>query len=199
MTSRLRTALSLTATVLAAAVVGVLLLRPVLTALMERNSVHNGPWRTSATTGSADGNPWERAAVAVGGLYAMRRDEAIYFTAFTDSEGALLRGECRYRVDGPTPPARWWSLTAYGEDHYLVPNAANRYAVNGRSLPSASRDRIELVLTADAADAAQHADRLPVPAQGPFSVTLRLYNPPPELAASLAQVTLPTIHREACA
>lgn len=199
MNARLRSALTLSGTVLSAAVAGVLLLRPVLTTLMERNSVHNGPWRTSATTGSAEGNPWERAAVAVGGLYALRREEAIYFTAFTDSTGEPLRGECRYRLEGPTPPARWWSLTAYGADHFLVPNTAGRYAVNGHSLPSAARERIELELSADADAAATRPDLLPVPPRGAFSVTLRLYNPPSELAEQLASVPLPRIQRGDCA
>ena len=190
--------LKIVGTVLAAAVVGVLLLRPVLTLLMERNSVHNGPWRSSATTGSAQANPWERAAVAVAGLYALSREEALYFTAFTDSAGEPLRGECRYWLTGPTPPARWWSLTAYGADHFLIPNAADRYAVNGRTLPSAAQDRIEVTLSADAPDAANRPELLPIPAQGEFSLTLRLYNPPPELANQLASVPLPAIHREQC-
>lgn len=195
--SRLRSSLGIAATVLAAAIVGVLLLRPVLSMLMERNSVHNGPWRSSATTGSASANPWERAAVAVAGLYALRREEAIYFTAFTDSAGEALRGECRYRLAGPTPPARWWSLTAYGADHYLIPNAANRYAVNGRTLPSAAVDRIELALSSPE-PAADLPAWLPIPQQGAFSLTLRLYNPPPELAGQLATIALPEIRREAC-
>lgn len=187
--------LKLAGTVLAAAVVGVLLLRPVLTTLMERNSVHNGPWRTSATTGSAEGNPWERAAVAVGGLYALRREEALYFTAFADSDGAALDGRCRYRLDGPVPPARWWSLTAYGADHFLIPNAQHRYAVNAHSLPSAAAGRIALTLSSQAES---RADHLPTPARGAFSLTLRLYNPPPAAVADLARVPLPVIRREAC-
>ncbi len=196
--SRLRNSLGIAVTVLVAAIVSVLLLRPVLTTLMERNSIHNGPWRTSATTGSASANPWERAAVAVAGLYALRREEAIYFTAFTDSAGEALRGECRYRLAGPTPPARWWSLTAYGADHYLIDNAENRYAVNAGTLPSAAAGRIELSLSSRASDTTDPAALLPIPQQGAFSLTLRLYNPPAELVAQLATVALPVIRREAC-
>ncbi|HEY1077957.1 MAG TPA: DUF1214 domain-containing protein, partial [Fontimonas sp.] len=107
-----------------------------------------------------------------------------------------LRGECEYRVTGKTPDARWWSLTAYGADHYLVPNAANRYAVNASNLPSAVSGRIELTLSALAA--AGQADLLPVPPKGAFSLTLRLYNPPPAAASRLASLDLPQIKRGDC-
>lgn len=184
------------ATVVAAAVTALLLVKPVLGVLMERNSVHNGAWRTSASTGSADADPWTRAAVAMAGLYALSRKEAVYFTAFSDSDGEPFRGECDYLVSGATPDARWWSLTAYGADHFLVPNAADRYAVNAGNLPSAGSGRIELALSA--AGDAERADLLPVPAAGAFSLTLRLYNPPEELAAQLASVALPQIRRGDC-
>ncbi len=194
---RTRTYLQLGATTLAAAVVGVLLLKPVLGLLMERNSIHNGPWRTSADTGSAAADPWTRAAVAIAGLYALSREEAVYYTAFTDSAGDTLRGECRYRISGTPPPARWWSLTVYGADHYLVPNTANRYAINAGNFRPDALGRMQIALIAEAVGTAQ-ADALPIPAQGPYSLTLRLYNPPPSLAAQLASVPLPTIQREAC-
>ncbi|MDP9142771.1 MAG: DUF1214 domain-containing protein [Pseudomonadota bacterium] len=196
---RLRLGAQLAATTVAAAVAALLLIKPVLGVLMERNSIHNGPWRTSADTGAVDANPWSRAAVAIAGLYALSRQEAIYYTAFTDSSGDALRGECVYTVSGTTPDARWWSLTVYGADHFLVPNPENRYAVNAVNLPSAATGRIDLTLSGDAAAIQHRADALPVPAQGAFSLTLRLYNPPPAMATQLASVPLPAIQRGGCA
>jgi hypothetical protein len=196
---RLRLGAQLAATTLAAAVTALLLIKPVLGVLMERNSIHNGPWRSSADTGSVDANPWSRAAVAIAGLYALSRQEAIYFTAFTDSGGETLRGECDYTLSGPTPDARWWSLTVYGADHYLVPNPQDRHAANAANLPSAAAGRIDLTLSGNTAAIQHRADALPVPAQGSFSLTLRLYNPPPSTATQLDRVPLPTIQRGDCA
>lgn len=191
---KLRTAVQTAGVVLAAAVVGALLTRPLLGYLIDRHAIRNGPWRTSATTGSADANPYERAAVALAGLYALTREEAIYYTAFTDSTGEPLRGECRYRVRGTPPPARWWSITVYGADHFLIPNTAGVYARNASSLPLAADGRYTLALSSTAT-----ADNgLPTPASGAFSLTLRLYNPAPEVSAQLATLALPSIEREHC-
>ena len=191
---KLRIVLQTTGVVLAAAVTGALITKPLLSYLIDRHAVHNGPWRTSATTGSADANPYERAAVALAGLYALTRDEAIYYTAFTDSSGERLRGECRYQVRGTPPPARWWSITAYDADHYLVPNAAGIYARNANTLPLAADGRYTLTLSSDAtADSG-----LPIPVSGAFSLTLRLYNPASQVLAQLDTLALPTITREHC-
>lgn len=198
MSTRARQFAQISVTVVAAAVAAVLLIKPLLATLMERYSIHNGAWRTSATTGSTDANPWSRAAVAVAGLYALSRQEAIYYTAFSDSDGEPLRGECGYQLSGATPDARWWSLTVYGADHFLVPNPQDRYAVNAGNLPSAAAGRIELALSGDAAAIEARADALPTPPEGPFSLTLRLYNPPPETAQQLATLPVPIILRGAC-
>lgn len=187
--------LKATGVVLAAAITGALTAKPLLTALMERQATHNGPWRTSVNTGSASANPWERAAVAVAGLYGLTPREAIYFTAFSDSSGAALSGACRYRVQGAVPSVRWWSLTVYGADHYLVPNSAGRYSQSPGSLPASAEGRFDIALSADARGEAT----LPLPARGAFSLTLRLYNPPPALLATLDSTPLPTITREECA
>ncbi len=187
-------ALQLTAVVLAAAVAGALATKPLLAYLIDRYALRNGPWRTSIDTGSASANPYERAAVALAGLYALTPAEAVYFTAFTDSAGETLRGECRYRLRGTPPPARWWSLTAYGADHYLVPNAAGIYARHAGNLPAEADGHFEIALAAKA-DA---ANGLPIPPEGPFSLTLRLYNPGPAVLTQLATVSLPSITAEGC-
>lgn len=192
--SPLRKMLAWSGVVLAAALTGAISTKPLLAVLMDHQAIHNGPWRTSASTGSRTANPWERAAVAIAGLYALTSQEAVYYTAFTDSSGAALRGECRYTVSGAPPPARWWSLTAYGADHYLVPNAAHRYARNASNLKLSSEGRFELAVSAQAP-----ADRgLPSPSDGPFSLTLRVYNPAPTVLAQLATLPLPRITREGC-
>ena len=193
-TSASRQALAWAAVILASAVVGAASTKPLLRYLIDRHATHNGPWRTSANTGSAAANPWERAAVAVAGLYALTPQEAVYYTAFTDSDGKTLRGECRYRVQGVPPPARWWSLTAYGADHYLVPNPANLYARHAGNLPPSPDGHFDITL----APQAIAEGILPTPAEGPYSVTLRVYNPAPAVLAQLATLPLPSIVRESC-
>ena len=40
-----------------------------------------------------------------------------------------LDGDCRYEIAGRDPDTRWWSVTAYGADDFLIPNSANRYSM----------------------------------------------------------------------
>ena len=84
-------------------------------------AVSNGPWTTSLYTGSSEGGPYLRARVAVHGLLALSREETVYYTALRDSDGAMLNGNCTYRLEGRDPPTRWWSITAYGADDFLIP------------------------------------------------------------------------------
>ncbi len=93
-----------------------------------------GPWMTSDVIGSADADPYTRARVAIGGLLALNRSETIYFTAATDSDGEALRMQCTYKIIGSDPPARWWSITAYAADHYLIPNPQDRYSYGGNTV-----------------------------------------------------------------
>ena len=191
---RRRNGLRLLVVTIVAAVVGVLATQPLLRYLIDRHAIRNGPWRTGAETGSATANPYERAAVALTGLYALTRKEAIYYTAFTDGDGRTLRGECSYRISGSPPPARWWSLTVYGADHFLVPNPAGVYARHAGNLPVSGDGRYDIELAANP----ELAGGLPIPSRGPFSMTLRLYNPPPEVLRQLATLPLPTITRRDC-
>lgn len=188
------TAAKVLATVLAAAVVGVVSVRPLLRGVMDAQAIHNGPWRTAAATGSSEASAYVQAAVAVAGLYALTPREAIYFTAFSDGSGQPLRGECRYRISGRAPPARWWSLTVYGADHYLVANDGHRYARHAGNVPLDADGHFALRLSSAAGDSAA----LPTPDTGPFSVTLRLYNPAPGTSEQLGRLTLPQITREHC-
>ncbi|MEN9718983.1 MAG: hypothetical protein RIQ99_1861, partial [Pseudomonadota bacterium] len=87
-----------------------------------RGYEHNG-WVGSTVAGSVDADPWTRAQVAVRGLLALTKSQAIYLTTHVDETGAPLREGCRYRVSGGAMPARWWSVTVYADDNYLPLNA----------------------------------------------------------------------------
>ncbi len=155
--------------------------------------VSDGPWRTSLYAGSSEGGPYLRASIALHGLLALNRNETIYYTAATDSNGDTLRGNCIYLLEGRDPPTRWWSLTAYGADDFLIPNPAERYSV---SMNSVAR-RADGSFTVTLSKGAGGANWIPV-GDGHFSVSLRLYNPGGAVAADPAHVALPTISRGSC-
>jgi hypothetical protein len=156
-------------------------------------SVSDGPWKTNLTTGSAQSNPYQRAFVAVHGLFALNRSEAIYYTASTDSDGRALDGRCRYNITGRDPNARWWSVTAYGVDDYLIPNPAHRYSV---SKTTVARDASG-GFTVQVGGETGNENWIPAGA-GRFSLTLRLYNPSPGILVDPAHAVLPTLKRVSC-
>ncbi|MBI5479211.1 MAG: DUF1214 domain-containing protein [Deltaproteobacteria bacterium] len=164
--------------------------------------VRAGAWSTSTASGHVDADMYTRARVAVGGLLALSRSETMYYVARHDDSGAPLRAECRYRVEGVPPPARWWSITAYAGDFYLFPNPQGRYSLSGATARLDANGRFALV-TGPAAPAPPPAapaagDQeywLPTPGRGALLLTFRLYNPAPGLVAAPASLAAPSITR----
>ena len=183
-----------TAVVAVAIVAGALSAAPVARLVARHLAVADGPWITFIGTGRDSADPYTRAAVALAGLYAMSSREAVYYTAFRDGHDRPLRGRCSYRLEGTAPPARWWSITLYGADSYLVANAAHRYAWDATTLPADADGRYRITVSATP----QPEHWLPAPAQGSFSLTLRLYGPADAVRRDPAHVALPGIQRVAC-
>jgi hypothetical protein len=155
----------------------------------------SGPWVTSAVTGSADADLRTRATVAIAGLLALSAKEAIYFNAEEDSAGAPLDGRCRYRVSGADPKARWWSVTLYGADHFLVANAEQRFSFHMRNVPRTGLGAFAF----DVGPSGEGEDWLPTGGQGHFALTLRAYNPDPAIIGRPDRANLPRIEKVSCA
>lgn len=161
---------------------------------LDRGGVSAGAWRTSTLAGSTDADLYTRAVVAVGALLALNRDETVYYVATTDSEGRLLRSRCRYRISGPAPDARWWSITAYAEDRFLFDAPDRRYSLNGRNVSIDAQGRF--AFETGPTQPAGATPWLPTPGDRGLSFTLRLYNPAPEVVANPAALAAPRIERQ---
>lgn len=162
-----------------------------------RGEVTNGPWRTSLVVGSASADLYTRARVSLDLLLASGMAESLYFTAASDSERRPLDARCAYRIEGGDLPARWWSLTPYGVDGYLIPNEAGLYSVNQSSTARAADGSWRAQLSRER----QPGNWLPAGrprAAGPFTLTLRLFDPEPVAIESAGSIALPRIVREAC-
>jgi len=155
--------------------------------------IGDGPWRTSLLAGSSEDGPYRRAYVALHGLLALSREETSYYTAKSDSEGHALHGNCAYQVEGRDPPARWWSMTAYGADDYLTSNPADRYSVSTNSVAR----HVDGTFVVTLSNARTEANWIPV-AAAPFDLTIRLHNPQAAAVADPGHVALPTIRKAAC-
>jgi hypothetical protein len=132
--------------------------------------------------------------VARKGLLALAPEETLYYTARRDSEGRALDGNCRYRLDGWDPGARWWSLSAYGADNYLIANAQDRYSISQSTIVRRADHSWSIVVGPDPVA----GNWLPVAAGEAFDLTIRLYNPETEVYAEPDGIALPAITREGC-
>jgi hypothetical protein len=160
---------------------------------LEIGGIEAGPWRSNEHIGAPEAGPLVRAAVARRGLLALNRSETVYFTAWEDDTGAALREDCRYAVSGRGLPARWWSLTLYGEDDFLPLNDDNAHALTRTDLGEG-----EWSLVAGPSPA-PGAAWLSSRNAGQFSITLRLYHPDAAVREAPQSLRLPSIRQLDCA
>lgn len=156
---------------------------------------HYGAWTHNRATGSAAAGPYTRAIIAKEGLLALSAREALYFNLTVDQDGRPLSEDCVYELSGGELDARWWSVTLYADDGFLVQNSDLAHSID------ASRVRLSR-------DGAWRARISPVRGDAPywlssraagreFSLTLRVYNPQRDFRASAE--TLPALSRLSCA
>jgi hypothetical protein len=167
-------------------------------------TVQAGPWRASTLTGSPDSGALLRAQVAVAGLLALSRQETMYYIAREDSSGQRLRASCRYRIEGAVPAARWWSVTAYADDYFLFTVPSGRYSFNSeqhRIIAGQQPEMAQSFKIETGPELTGPPSYLPTPATpgnkktSGLVLTLRLYNPQPQLAQSPQSLKAPSIQR----
>jgi hypothetical protein len=199
----LKYALKLFAAAAATLVLAAILLARSINGNLDAMSVSNGDWSTSVGTGSKDAGVLLKASVALGGLLASTRENSIYYRLY-EVDGEPLRLNCRYRIKGGDYDADWWSITAYGWDNYLIPNAEKRYSFNNETLTREANGEWEIVVHATK----QPGNWLPIgPSAAPewrnifdydFDLLLRLYTPGRAYLDDPQSADLPTVTRESC-
>jgi len=152
-------------------------------------AVRAGAWQTDRAVGSVGAGLYTRAVVARAALLALDRSETLYFVALRDDRGESLRTRCTYEIVGRPPPARWWSVTAYGDDYFLLDSAERRYSFN-RDTVSLLPDGGFRVVTGPTP---RPGDWLPTPGDRGLVLTLRLYNPSDELVRAPERLDPPRI------
>ncbi|WP_310497138.1 DUF1254 domain-containing protein [Sandarakinorhabdus sp.] len=125
-----------------------------------------------------------RAKVALGGLAALPRVEAVYLSARSDATGAALDGSKSWRVRIPAglPLQAFWSLTMYQQEAdgrlFFVPNPLDRFAVGDRSrhLRPDRDGSTEIFVQAQKPSGERVVNWLPAPG-GKFVLVFRAYLP----------------------
>lgn len=130
--------------------------------------------------GTAEADPLTRARVALGGLGALPRNEAMYLT----SETLDGNRDWRLRLPANVPVEAFWSLSMYeiAADGrlFFTANPIDRFAIGDRTPGLKRNEDGTLDILISARRPADTANWLPAPA-GPFRMTFRGYLPGPAL------------------
>jgi len=154
------------------------------------NTVQAGAWRANLQAGSKNANMYTRASIALNALLALDRSETMYFVATEDDAGRPLRSRCNYRVNGTPPQARWWSITAYADDMFLFDTEKGYHSLNGSTARFDEAGRF--ALTAGSTEY-PGIHWLATNGDTGMVLTLRLYNPSPELQSAPGSLVAPSI------
>lgn len=138
-------------------------------------------WTMPSIIGTYGTDYRARAAIAYIGIGANIPEDAIYPTAFVDSDDRPLDGAYRYRIhfaqDQMPPVHAFWSITLYNARSFLAPNTLHRYALNDRNALQHNADgSLDIYIQHTSPGTAYERNWLPAPLE-PFSLTLRLYWP----------------------
>lgn len=156
-----------------------------------------------ATLRSVNGWQQETGSVGVYGSGYLRRalaaqaqpgaglpEDLTVLLLAADQHGAPIDGAQRYTLHfqaGQLPPAgAFWSLAAYDGQGMPVANVLNRYTLGDRSPLVYNADgSLDVRVSATPPDAQDQPNWLPIPAAGPVTVLLRVYEPEPALLDGL--------------
>jgi hypothetical protein len=124
----------------------------------------------------------KRAFIAYMGLGANVVEDAIYPTARAQTNGQPFESGAKYAIHfakPQLPPARaFWSLTMYNDKQFLAANPIDRFAIGDRDPLKFNADgSLDLYIQRESPGKERESNWLPTPADGSFTMNLRLYWP----------------------
>ncbi len=126
------------------------------------------------------------------GLFGLNKTETIYYRILQDSKGNPLDGRHCYRIEGSALDSRWWSITTYDKDRYLIPNENNKFSFTADDFKNYKKDHYTIYVS----PSKKGEFWLPTGNQREFSVILRLYNPSASIYNNLDTCELPIMIKE---
>lgn len=132
------------------------------------------------------------AQVAVYGTYALTKKEVIYLNSTTDSEGNAIDPKSNYVISGKKLDAKYWSITAYDENGFLIKNPINKYSYNLENVKYQA-DSTSYKINLSATEKTENW--LPITNVKKAGLVIRLYLPSQKLRDNLTAETLPVIQK----
>jgi hypothetical protein len=159
------------------------------------NTLTIGAWTARPRTGTAEIDPYARAAIARSGELPIGTGDGVSFSAKADDNKRPLDGRCDVVVSGVTPAARFWTLTLYDNKGYLVANALERYGFTSQEIVRGSDGAFEVRIAARS----RAGNWLPTGGLDRYVLMLRLYDTPVGVATrSQRDAPMPSIATVSC-
>ena len=136
--------------------------------------------------GKYDTEYLRRAYISFVGLGANLPEDAVYPNVTYDVNGDVLDASQRYQLhfdaDQLPPVNAFWSLTAYNANEFLVANELNRFALGDRDDLIYNADgSLDFYIQSNPPEKDKLQNWLPIPEEGLFFLTMRLYWPKQEV------------------
>ena len=162
--------------------------------------VKNDIWTILPSPGDPDRSIYTRAAVAAAGTFASKKPEQAYYQTEIDIEDQPLNGNCLYRLSGEDIESRWWSITAYASDGFLIENTEKLYSYNSETINYNANGGFEIYFLGDNdfISDVSNENWLRVNQDENFNVSLRIYYPGEEFFSNLRRVNLPIVEKVKC-
>ena len=154
-----------------------------------------GQWTAWPLAGNVDADPYTEAKVARDGSVPLGAAEGLAFEASIDSTGAALLRQCQYVMEGSTPVARLWTLSAYDEKREVItPENGGQNTIFSRSIIRKSRGNFAVYVGATP----KPENWLASSGFGFMTLVLRLYDTPVTSTAGLLAPDMPAIRKIGC-
>lgn len=154
----------------------------------------SGPWTAWTAAGSPAPDPYTRAYLTREGALQLGQAEGLQLVATTDSDGQRLDRACRYRIDGRTPTATFWTLIPVGADGSDIARPNGPPGFHSARLARANDGSMQLYVS----KALSPLNWLEITGDGPFSLVLTLYDTVFLSGVGAGETELPSITRESC-
>jgi len=158
-------------------------------------SLKIGQWTAWPNAGSKNADPYTKAKVAAAGEIPLGAAEGIAFHGKTDADGAPLKLNCSYKINGQTPLSRLWTLAAHKLDGSAVTNSNGKAsATNSRTIIRDRSGRFDIVSSSQLSS----GNWLETSGEGQFELIFRLYDTQITANAGLVKPEMPSISLLRC-
>lgn len=161
----------------------------------EFGTITIGSWKAFATRGTPEADPYSKARFSREADLALGSAEGITFIARQDDNGAPLHLHCAYRIAGPLPPARFWTLHARDASGKVIHAPGTRApALHSYALLRDGDNNVATTVSRHPSP----GNWLAVEGSGEFSLVMTFYDTAMASGARITEIELPQITQVGC-